>query len=155
MMTASAAPPAVPVKKAVKPAAPAASRAPRPPDRPLKTYEVRINTQPEWLVLEQLKLGAAPTHFLKFRRGNRTVAMSVVSKAEFDRWSRDLMAVKTARQPSCAHPFEIRAFADGVRYANRFCPGAGGDPALRNLSKSTDEMLSYLRQHDALKVRRK
>ena len=120
-------------------------------DKPLKSYEVRVNTQMEWLILEQLKLGAQPTHFLKFRRGHRTVALSVITKQDFERWSRDIMAVKTSRQPACAHPFEARAFVDGIRYVNRFCPGPAADPQVRNLGKSTTEMLSHLRQFDGLK----
>lgn len=105
----------------------------------------------EWLVLEQLKLGAQPTHFLKYRRGNRTLALSVITKNDFDRWTADIMAVKTPRQPACAHPFEARAYVSGVKYLNRFCPGMTADPAVRNLSKSTSEMLSYIRRNDALK----
>ena len=79
--------------------------------------------------------------------------MSVIPKKDFDRWTRDIMAIKTPRQPACAHPFEARAFVDGIKYLNRFCPGPAADPEVRNITQASKEMLTHLRQYDALKGR--
>jgi hypothetical protein len=127
----------------------------RDADRPLKVFEVRVNTQMEWLVLEQLMLGSDPTHFLKYRKGNRTKAISVIRKSDFDRWSNDILAIKTGRQPACVVSYEAMAVINGQKMLNRFCPGSSSDPAVKNLEKSTDEMLAYIRRNDALKPRAK
>jgi len=125
------------------------------PYAPIQVFELRVGIQPEWIVLEKMRLGSSFTHFLKFRRGKKTSALTVIPKEKFDQWSRDIAAMgKATRGPICAHPFEATVQMGRKRTVYKFCPANVNESVYISLKRSSTEMQNYVRRNDALKVKR-